>query len=229
MTHTPGSPSALAPLWALLPIKDFARAKSRLAPILSNAERAALARKCCAHVLSVLSRCEHIAGVLILSDSEEVLRFSQQYGIAAERELSPLLPERRPGERLGAIVDDGLCRLERRGAKAALVLMSDLPLIDGEDLGRVVSLLRENDCVIAPDLREQNTNALALRTSCLKATAFGTGNSFARHLELAAHAGLRVAVHRTFGIGFDVDIPSDYAELRNRQPAAGENGSADRG
>ena len=152
---------------------------------------------------------------------DEVLELAARYGRTGERETEPAgsregEPRAEP-ERplLGALVDEGLQRVRRYGARAALILMSDLPRIDAADLSRLVALLREHDCVIAPDLREQNTNALALRLVPEHSlqTAFGTGDSFRLHLELARGRGLRTAVHRSIGLGFDVDLPEDYAEL----------------
>lgn len=199
------------PLWVLLPVKNFARAKSRLSPVLSDGERAAFAQNLCEHVLDTLGRCDAIDGTLLLSDSDDVMRLVQRPGQHAERERSGPYT----GPLLSAIIDDGLSRLVERGARAAIVLMSDLPRIEVAELLRLVELLREHDCVIAPDLREQNTNALALRLGLAHPlrTAFGSGDSFARHVELARAAGLRTAVHRSFGLGFDVDLPADYADL----------------
>lgn len=202
------------PLWVLLPVKGFDRAKSRLSPILGGVARAGLAQQMCEHVLATLSQCAAIDGVLVLSDSDEVLELAQRHGCHGERELG-LAGE---GPLLGAIVDDGLLRLSTRGARSALVLMSDLPLLAAADLQALVSLLADHDCVIAPDLRETNTNALGLRLDGARraATAFGSGDSFRLHVEIAAASGLRTAVHRSRGLGFDVDLPADYCGLPDR-------------
>lgn len=200
-----------APLWALLPVKNFGRAKSRLSPILGGAERSELARRLCEHVLAAIDRCPEIAGVLVLSDSEEVLQTLSRRGVCAE--LEPAEAPRTSSAPLAAIIDDGLARLERRGARSALVLMADLPLLRSEDLAEVTALLHQHDAVLVPDLREENTNALALRLGGHPATAFGTGDSFRRHQQLFAGAGLHAVVHRSAGLGFDVDLPGDYEQL----------------
>lgn len=205
------SGEAPAPLWALLPVKGFGRAKSRLSPILGGAQRAELARRLCEHVLAAIDRCPEIAGVLVLSDSEEVLQALSRRGVCAELELAEV--PRTSLSPLGAIIDDGLVRLERRGARSALVLMADLPLLVPADLAEVTALLLQHDGVIVPDLREQNTNALALRLGRHPHTAFGTGDSFRRHQQLLADAGLRAVVHRCAGLAFDVDLPGDYEQL----------------
>lgn len=212
------SAGASGPVWALLPVKDFARAKSRLSAVLSGAERAALARRLCAHILSALGRCAAVDGILVLSDSQDVLRMVQEQGAHGEPQLDSLPAERT----LGAIVDDGIQRLQRRGVQAAMIVMSDLPLASAEDFSQQLKLLNDHDWVIAPDLREQNTNALALRLGSPAGasiqTAFGSGDSFRLHVERAEQLGQRLAIHRAPGLGFDVDIPADYAELLTKGP-----------
>lgn len=216
------SASTPRPLWGLLPVKHFARAKSRLAPVLGEAERVVLARSLCQHVLSMLAGYAEIDGVLVLSDSEEVRELTTEHGCIAEPEPSS------DGSPLGlnTLVDHGLARLQERGAGAGLVLMSDLPRLQPDDLGQLVDALRQHDCVIAPDLRQQNTNALALRLAATPGpfqTAFGSGDSFARHLQRSRELGLRTAILRTPGLGFDLDLPSDYAELSERGDLRGRS------
>lgn len=197
-----------APLWALLPVKDFGRAKSRLAAVLSAPERSALARRLCVHALQTLRGYSAIHGVLVISDSEDVLSLAQKYGASGVRETPSAAPRV-----LGAVVDEGLEILACRGAQAALVLMADLPQLHTDELSQLLSFLPDHDYVVAPDRREQNTNALALRLTGRAPTAFGSGDSFRLHTELLSAAGRRVAIHRAPGLAFDIDIPEDYAAL----------------
>ncbi len=202
-------PAALpAPLWALLPVKDFGRAKSRLSAVLDAAARFALARRMCEHALTTLRDYSALAGVLVISDSEAVLTVAQQHGAAGVRESVAAAPRT-----LGAIVDEGLDILESRGAQAALILMSDLPQLHPAELSQLLGFLQTHDYVVAPDRREQNTNALALRLAGRSSTAFGSGDSFRLHTERWAAAGRRVAIHRAPGLAFDIDFPEDYALL----------------
>ena len=50
----------------------------------------------------------------------------------------------------------------------------------------------------------------------------GSGDSFARHLQRSRELGLRTAILRTPGLGFDLDLPSDYAELSERGDLRGQ-------
>ena len=198
----------IAPLWALLPVKDFGRAKSRLAPVLDAAARSALARQLCEHALDTLRSYSEIAGILVISDSEAVLSVAQKYGALGVRETPSAAPRV-----LGAIVDEGLALIESRGAQAALVLMADLPQLHIAELSPLLHSLQTHDYVVTPDRREQNTNALALRLAGRAPTAFGSGDSFRRHTEILSAAGRRVAIHRAPGLALDIDFPEDYALL----------------
>jgi len=70
------------------------------------------------------------------------------------------------------------------------------------------------DLVIAPDLKSEGTNALGLGRLDGALTAFGHPNSFARHVARGREAGLDVVVHRSDGVGFDVDEPADLSRVR---------------
>jgi 2-phospho-L-lactate guanylyltransferase len=196
---------AAQPVWALVPAKSFARAKSRLADALGDAQRADLARSMLEHVLSVLASCKEIAGVLVVTDGDDVAELARARGAVAVRDA-----ERPP---LGAIVDAALAELRARGADAALVLMSDLPDLAGGDVRAIVEQMAELDVIVAPDLRDEGTNALGLRPPDRLRTSFGNRDSFARHVRAAEAAGLRVGLHRSEGLGFDVFEPADLERL----------------
>ena len=57
-------------LWAVVPVKLFARTKRRLAPHLASHEREALARAMLADVLSALARTHSLAGVSDHGDAD---------------------------------------------------------------------------------------------------------------------------------------------------------------
>ena len=58
---------ALPVVWALVPVKDPARAKTRLAPVLSADQRAALQRAMLADVLAALGRARTLAGIAVIA------------------------------------------------------------------------------------------------------------------------------------------------------------------
>ena len=197
---------APAPVWALVPAKSFARAKSRLSGLLDEREREALARAMLEHVLGVLASCPEIAGVMVVTDGDDVAELARAHGAVAVRDAA--------SPPLGSIVDAALAELAARSAGAALVLMSDLPRLAASDVRRLVEVMGEADVVASPDVLGEGTNALGLTPPDLLRTSFGTRDSFERHRRAAEGAGLRVAVQRSEGLAFDVDEPADLERLR---------------
>jgi 2-phospho-L-lactate guanylyltransferase len=191
--------------WALVPCKGFQRGKSRLAAVLPATERAQLSRQWFEHVLVVLRESAGVAGVLVVTENDEVAE------VAAARGASVHMAE--PAAGLNGLVDGGLAALAQRGAARALVLMADLPRLQSRDVEDLLALLGDRELVVAPDAREQGTNALALRPPDRIRTCFGSPDSFARHLAAAEDAGLRAAIHRSSRLAFDVDDPEDLARL----------------
>src|SRR5215203_5013516 len=72
--------AAVTNVWAVVPVKGFARAKARLSPVLTRQERADLARAMLGDVLEVLSKAPGLAGVLVVSGDAEVARQAVEFG-----------------------------------------------------------------------------------------------------------------------------------------------------
>jgi 2-phospho-L-lactate guanylyltransferase len=199
--------------WALVPVKRFDQGKSRLGEVLDDAARVEVARamfdRVVGRVLGDLSAAGDLAGVLVITDGEEVAARARSMG--AEASLSPGVS---PGRPLGVVVDEGLAALAARGAAAALVIMADLPALDASDVRALAGLLAGHDLVLAPDAAGTGTNALAMRLPPPMPTRFCGGESLADHLADARARSLRVAMCERPGFSFDVDQPSDYVRLR---------------
>lgn len=188
--------------WALVPVKAFESAKSRLAPCLAPASRAQLARSMFEHVLEMLKSIAGIDGVLVVTDSAETARIAVSLGAAVLRD--------RAAGPLSVHVDDALSDLAHRGITRALVVMSDLPDLTRDDVETLLSALDEADVVIAPDSSGNHTNALGVYLRHRLKTSFGRDDSFDLHLRSARAAGLSIARVATPTLAFDVDTPDDY-------------------
>jgi 2-phospho-L-lactate guanylyltransferase len=69
--------------------------------------------------------------------------------------------------------------------------------------------------VLAPDRREQGTNAMLQSPPAVLPIAIGAG-SLVRHRALARARGADLAMFRSPGTSFDVDLPGDLEEMRRR-------------
>lgn len=196
---------ARGPVWAVLPVKGFARGKSRLGAVLGDAARMAFARGLFSHVLGTLRTTEGIAQVLVLTEDDEVEALALEARAEVLRDTQ--------GANLARVIDAGLRRAEAAGASAALVCMADLPRVSAPELAQVLAALAAHAVVVAPDLAEAGTNVLALSPPSVLATCFGHEDSFTRHVAQAAKRGLSLEVVRLPGLCFDVDGPEDLARL----------------
>lgn len=190
---------------AIVPAKSFARAKSRLADVLDAPSRASLARTLFDHVADVVVACDCLTGVLVVTDGDDVEAVACARGLPCVRDTG--MPP------LRVAVDLGIDVARRDTADAVLVLMADLPWLTVADLAALVERLDCADVVLGPDARHLGTNALVLGPGVRLPTAFGRPDSFQEHMARVHARGLRVHVHESSGIGFDVDTPADLRAM----------------
>ncbi|MFQ5613146.1 MAG: 2-phospho-L-lactate guanylyltransferase [Anaerolineae bacterium] len=193
-------------LYCLIPAKPFDQAKTRLSPLLSRAERAALSRL----LLQRTVRLARTVGeVVVVSRSNRTRRAAKAAGawtlIEAGTGLNPALRQ----ARAWALA---------QGAEAILVLPGDLPLLSAADLRAITQAGRGAPAVvIAPCRREEGSNALLLRPPHLIDFHFGPG-SFRRHLAAARRRGIEPAIYRAPNLALDLDLPTDLRRYRAITP-----------
>jgi 2-phospho-L-lactate guanylyltransferase len=197
-------------VWAVVPVKGFARGKSRLGSVLTDSSRAEFARELFAHVTGVLHGEPRITGVLVLTDDDTVAEAARGGGLAVLRDSADTLSE---------IVDGGLREVQSRGASAALVCMADLPRLRAADVVAIVDALTESEVVVVPDLEAAGTNALCMAPPTRMPSCFGHADSFQRHMRATAQAGAGLTVLRLRSVCFDVDGPEDLQDLQEPSEA----------
>src|SRR5580658_1846255 len=128
----------------LVPVKAFTRAKLRLAPALSPAQRAELARTMATRVV------QSAAGlpVAVVCDDADVAAWARALGALVIWE---------PGRGLNGAVQEGVARLGAAGARLVVVAAGDLPL--ASDLHWVT---RFPGVTIIPDRRHDGTNVISV-------------------------------------------------------------------
>ena len=188
--------------WALVPAKPFALAKTRLSARLAPRHRAALAREMLTHTLRALGQVETLEGVALVSTEPEAEALAREWG-------AHVLPER-PGH-LASVIDAGLAALG--AAELVIVVLADLPRLQANDVADMLALSERSPIVLAPDTRDEGTNALLLRPPTRMPTCFGRYGSFAAHLRRATTHRLDAVVHRRYSLGFDLDSPHDLDQL----------------
>ncbi len=196
--------------WAVITVKGFGRAKSRLGQALPVPERRALARAMFARVLEACAGCAPLHGVLVATDGEDAARLARRRGARVVRDPSG------PAQPLERVVDGALDTLRGLGASHALVVMGDLPRLRPRDLRELLAQLRETDVVVAPDALRRGTGALGLRLGLALHSGFGHADSLQRHLREAARIGARCRLIYNPQLAFDLDSPADLARMASR-------------
>jgi 2-phospho-L-lactate guanylyltransferase len=198
--------------WAVVPVKRFDQAKSRLSSVMGPTARAALARALYDRAVGVLSQTEGIAGVVVVSNSPDLMDDDLTDNVV-------LVPDPKGDPSLGRIVEAGLDRVAKEGGEAALVVMSDLPSLTSTDIKETLRALGDADVVIISDEPGAHTNALGLRLAQRFPLAFGAADSFAQHKKTAQDAGLTVATPVIAGIAFDLDEPAHLSRSETVRPS----------
>jgi 2-phospho-L-lactate guanylyltransferase len=191
----------------LIPMKCFALAKTRLRMRLDPSERAALGRAMFQRVLRATSGCD----TWVLTNGDDVAQLARQLGShVLEDPPQPLTAAvEASSTALGSLIDWGLRELAAQGVRRALVLMADLPLIEPDDVARLMAALDRVELAATSDRRGHSTNALALHLPFAARTAFGDPRSYALHLRRARELGLRTMELPNARIAHDIDIPED--------------------
>ncbi len=190
-------------MWAIVPVKSFRGAKSRLAPVLSADKRAGLAAAMLADVLAALAATPGLAGVMVVANEP---------GVAPEG-VRVLVDRAACGQ--SAAVAQGVRALAAEGVREMVTVPGDVPLATSDEIAAVIGHRPGPAVSIAPARDRLGTNALACTPSDVIRFAFGAA-SFDPHCEAARAAGARLRVLDLPGLGLDIDIPDDLAELVRR-------------
>ncbi len=192
-------------LWTLLPVKTLARTKSRLAGVLSPDERAALTLHLLARTLGLLPQVPGLGETAVITQDPLVTQIATQFGCQTLAEPS--------GSDLNGAVSAGVALAAQNGASHCLVLPSDLPLLQVEELAELVRLaataVPHPTLILCGDRQQQGTNGLIVPTG--PGFQFGYGrNSFHHHQQEAARRGLPCHIVTLPSLQFDLDTEDDF-------------------
>jgi 2-phospho-L-lactate/phosphoenolpyruvate guanylyltransferase len=189
-------------VFGLVPVKDPAQGKSRLAELLEASERHALNR-------SLAERTFECCAAAFGPERSVVVTAAE--GIAAEASARGLIVVREgSGGGLNAALALAARHAMRQGAEALVVVPVDLVLVTPGAVQSVIAdLARAPGCVLVPDRHGTGTNLLAVRPARADLFRFGE-RSLDEHRRAAAKAGLEVRVHADPNLALDLDTPEDY-------------------
>lgn len=184
----------------VVPVRSFTLGKARLAEVLSESERAALARTMAECVVNAAAP----RPVVIVSSATEVVAWARDQGCDVIDD---------PGS-LDAAATAGRAWALDRGLARYAVVHADLPLARSLD-----AVAGDGDApvaVIVPDHRDDGTPVLALPTAVEFTFAYGPGSA-ARHADEARRRALTVRIVHDPALAFDVDVAADLRALDARR------------
>jgi 2-phospho-L-lactate guanylyltransferase len=191
--------------WVVVLIKDFDSAKQRLQPALGPKERRDLAQRNAQLAVRAAAAGDR---VLVVAGDDEVADLAKRWGAEV------LLEPGQEGQNVAAA--RGIARAVEGGAKAVLLLSSDLPLVTLDSVREVIeagSRIKAPVAVAVRAVGRGGTNALYLRPPGAISLHFGS-DSLAKFRHDAEQNGVAFLVHDSEAMALDLDEPGDLARLR---------------
>ncbi len=193
---------------AVLPVKRFASAKTRLAEDLSAGTRRAIVEAMVTDVLVGLRRAKEVDQVLVVTADAAVEALAHGYDADTVAD-----PEERSHSDAALI---GVREATARGARRVLLIPGDTPALDPKQLDALLqraASAQEPGVVVVPDRHGDGTNALVLTPPDVITPTFGPGSQ-ERHVTAAQAAGVHAALEEVPSLVLDVDTADDLEALR---------------
>jgi 2-phospho-L-lactate guanylyltransferase len=188
----------------LVPVKNLAHAKQRLAPLLDASARTKLAQAMLFDVLETLAACSNRPQVSLVT--------SDAFATDAARHFKfEVIPDHSNRSETDAIeMSTKLC--ESRGIDHTLVIPGDIPLIQPSELEMIFQSAPSQGSVLVPSADGRGTNAVWRSPAGVFRLRFGN-DSFKPHFAAARMTKKPCVVLSLPGIALDVDCPSDLQQL----------------
>ncbi len=202
---------------AIVPMKPFTLAKTRLSGDLTPTQRMALSRNMLRRVLkAILGPLPGLPGdsrmesVWVVGGDADVRQVASEEGALWSAED-------------GLDINDTLGRAFHRAfesGQAALFIPGDLPFLRPRDVYDMISASgRMKNITLAPASQDGGTNGILVPPKLSQPFHLMLGhNSFKRHLSQAASLGLSVAIYYSQGIALDLDTGEDLKAYECIEP-----------
>jgi 2-phospho-L-lactate/phosphoenolpyruvate guanylyltransferase len=202
--------ATISGVWAAVPVKTFATAKHRLAPLLTGTQRSSLAAAMLEDVLSALAVAP-LGGIMVNTDHGAAAALARRFGAVVVAE------DARDGHTAAVAAMARI--LSERGASAMLALPGDIPHVTPAELEQLCIVGRRPPpaFTIVPAHDERGSNAILVAPPDAVPLRFGD-DSFFPHLDAARRRGIEPVVVKLPGIALDIDRPEDVHALLRTTP-----------
>lgn len=191
----------------LIPVKNLANAKQRLAALFSQAQRTELARAMLRDMFETLAGWPDRPEIAIVTGDPYATDLAESLGFH-------LIPD---SENLGETqaIEMATQVSISQGADSTLVIPGDIPLLERSELAEILRRAPAEGSVLVSAADGRGTNAAFRRPANLFPLRFGN-DSFHPHCAAAQASGMPVVILNLPGIALDVDNPADLEELARR-------------
>jgi len=204
-------------MFAIVPVKRFEHAKTRLSSILDDDDRAQLSSLMLDDTLHILSSAPLLSEVVIVSSDKRAEELALKHGAKFLRE------EEEKGVNSAIELADSYCI--KKAADATIVIPHDLPLLSKTDISEPYRMAEiESRCIIiTPSLRYDGTNMLLRKPPCIIDTSYDS-DSYNTHVNTAIKLGVPVKRLLSKTLMHDIDAPEDVLGLiRHEAPTSAQS------
>jgi 2-phospho-L-lactate guanylyltransferase len=199
--------------WAILPVKEMAGAKQRLAPLLSPEERIGLMQVMLGDVLAALSAAQGLAGIALVTLDPWAQELAQKYS-------ARIITEGAREGHTGAVTSAAAV-LQAEGVASILTLPGDIPAAKPMEIKALIAAASASPAfIIAPAHDEQGSNAILMSPPNAVRLRFGE-DSYFPHLTASRAAGIAPQILHLQGIAMDIDHPADIVRFAHIPEAKG--------
>jgi 2-phospho-L-lactate guanylyltransferase len=193
-------------IFAIVPVKSFENAKSRLGTFLDTHERTQLSTFLVERTICVLKKSPNIDKIILVSSDGRVEKLASRYGAIFLREDSD------SGVNSAVNKADEFCIAS--GAEATLVLPIDLPLMIPEDIDIICkSALADSHCMaICPSYKFDGSNVLLRKPCDIIGTSYDA-NSYPMHVFAGIRKNIKIRVLFLDRLMIDIDTFQDIKKM----------------
>ena len=190
-------------IWAVVPYKDDASAKSRLSEFLTPSERSRLVFCMLQDVLQTLTSSNSIQSTLVVSktSSREVASLCSRLNSSLYRDTTNSLA--------AAVLDASLHLQKHSAAREVLILPADIPLVSTTDIKLAVDA--RNVATVIPDREHIGTNGVVWQPGEFELVF--DGSSYDAHLANATKSSRGCQSLSLDSFAIDVDTYYDLLEV----------------
>ncbi len=192
-------------IWAVVPVKEFHLAKTRLAPALSADQRHHLSAVMLRDVLTALRATPGLAGIRVVTRDPGAVRIAVEFG--ADVVPGPTVAGPTPA------VAAAMRGLADEGRHGMLAIMGDLPLVTPGELARFLNAHGTSPTVSLAPARDGRGCNMALATPADAIDLTFDGRSLAVHGARAGARRIPVRMIDLPGAALDIDDAQDLADF----------------